>query len=453
MDKLSVKYATYAKSLAPQPIRIRTPGWAGTPEKMEDGSQPQPWHCLPFVEGSTYGLELLYPYETECHVVNDNGALRFDWDYASEPGGGVTGGEFVTFSPKRAPRHYLFNARIDVVPPPGHVVRVEPHPRFFTDDTGTVPPAVIAHLQNEWWPRLLFVVFKAPAPGQRHVFRKGEPYAQIIFVPHRLGYDLVKMAPEEESRRRELERKTDTAKFEIADNVWHNVDDAPLSSHYKVMSRAFARDGLDAVESVVDKAVERHRSARPQEKSIGESLAAARRLISQEKYRDAKELYTSVLQRDPDNAEALSHLGVCFACQGSPMVGLKLMDQAVALQPTVALYHSNRGELLRLVNKPKEAEASIRAALELTPDDPLTLSILGLVLAQQDCADEAIATCRAAVAMNPAIPLVHVRLGDVYARLRRHADARAAYEAALAIDPNSVDAKDALRQLPADARA
>ena len=91
MDKLQVKYSTYSKATPPQPIRIKAPGWAGAADKMEDGSPGQPWHCLPFVEGAAYGLELVYPYENECHVVNDGGKVRFEWDFANEPGGGVTG--------------------------------------------------------------------------------------------------------------------------------------------------------------------------------------------------------------------------------------------------------------------------------------------------------------------------------------------------------------------------
>ena len=452
MDKLSVKYATYAKALAPQPIRVKTPGWGGAAQKMEDGSLPQPWHCLPFVEGSTYGLELLYPYENECHVVNDGGAVRFDWDFAGEPGGGVTGGEFVTFSPKRVPKFYLFNARLDVQPPPGHVVRIEPHPRFFTDDTGTVPVAIIAHLQNEWWPRLIFVVFKAPPPGQRHIFRKGEPYAQLIFVPHRTGYELEKMTPEEERQRRELERDIDLAKFEVADNVWTDLDGGGLGSHYKVMSRAFSRGGVEAVRSVVAKGLERHRLALPQDKSLGEMLASGRRLVDQGKYREAKELYSLVLQRDPDSAEAMSHLGICFACQGSPMVGLKLMSQAVALQPGVAGYHSNLAELLRLMGKLNEAEKSIRTALQLTPDDPVMMSVLGVILGQQGRAAEGIEVCRAALAIDPKSPLIHVRMGSIHARQGRTTEARACYETALAIDPAFVDAKQALQELPSGQR-
>ena len=36
---------------------------------------------------------------------------------------------------------------------------------------------------------------------------------------------------------------------------------------------------------------------------------------------------------DPRNAEAMTNLGICAACTGSPAVGLKLMQQAVSLRP------------------------------------------------------------------------------------------------------------------------
>ena len=97
MNHFPLKYRTAGKGLPPQPIRLDIPGWAGTAAKMEDGSAPQPWHCNPFVEGSTYGLELIYPYETECQVINDKGAVRIEWDYARERDSGASGNE--TLSP------------------------------------------------------------------------------------------------------------------------------------------------------------------------------------------------------------------------------------------------------------------------------------------------------------------------------------------------------------------
>ena len=451
MDKFKIKFAASSKALPPQPIRIKTPGWGGSAEKMETGSQPQPWHCLPFVEAATYGLELLYQYDNECHVVNEGGKVRFEWDFASEGGADVTGAEFLTFSPKDAPKHYLFNTRLDVLPPPGHVVRTEPHPRFFTDATGTVPPAVIGHLQNEWWPRKLFVVFKVPPPGGRHVFRKGEPYAQILFLPHRAGYEIAEMTPEEDAQRRERERQIETARFQIADNVWHNLDGAPLSSHYKVLARSFARDGTAGVEEVVRRSVEQQRLTLPRDKSIAECLALGKQRLGDEKYDEAKTIFMYTLEREPDNADAMSHLGICFACRGSPMVGLKLMTRAVALQPHSATYHSNLGEMLRRMARYPEAESSFRLALRLSPNDPVLLSTLGLTLAQQGRTAEALEACRAALAMNPRLPVLHLRTGLILAQERQYREARAAYESALELDPGLAPARRALEQLPAEA--
>jgi hypothetical protein len=134
-------------------------------------------------------------------VVGAGGTIRFDWDFTKEPEGTLTGGEFKAFSPVEASRYYLLNTRMDLRPPPGHVLRTEPHPRYFTDDTGTVPLAMIGHLQNEWYPRLVFIVFRAPRQGQRHIFRKGEPFVQILFVPQRIKYELQYRASPSESQK------------------------------------------------------------------------------------------------------------------------------------------------------------------------------------------------------------------------------------------------------------
>jgi Flp pilus assembly protein TadD len=426
---------------------MEIPGWGGTPDKMEDGNLGQPWHCLPFVEASTYGLELIYPYETECHIVNDNGLVRIDWDYTKEPGGELTGGEFVTFFPKEASKRYLFNTRLDVVAPPGHVIRTETHPRFWVDDTGTVPPVIAAHVQSEWWPRKLFVVFKAPAPGQRHIFRKGDPYAQLLFVPQKVSFEPVQMTREEDDKRREQERMIDLARAEIATNIWHNSSGHQLSNHYKVLATAFSRDGDDGVEQAIKEAGQRHDASLPKDKSVAEILALGSQMIREHKYEEARNLFVHVLGREPDNAEAMSNLGICVACKGSPMAGLKLMGQAVALQPRSAMYHANMGQLLSMIGRPADAEKCFRASLQCDPNDVGILSTLGIIAAQQGRAAEGLEACRAALKIDPKVPVVHLRLGMILAQQRQFGEARRAYEAALAIDPNFADARAALQRL------
>jgi tetratricopeptide (TPR) repeat protein len=452
VDKITLKYSTYANALPPQPIRVKTTGgWAGLPQKMVDGSEPQPWHCLPFVEGATHGLELVYPYETECHVINDNGDIKFEFDYAKEPGNILTGGEFITFFPKEASKFYLFNTRLDIVPPPDHVLRTEPHPRFFTDDTGTVPVALCGHVQNEWWPRKLFVVFKVPPPGQRHIFRKGEPYVQLLAVPHGVKYEATKLDEAEEARRRKLETEIDAAKAQIAENRWHNNAGNEFSDYYKMLARAYQRDGLQGVEGLVKEALVQHEASLPKDKPVADALAQGRQRLNEGKYDEAKAIYQHVLSKDPNNAEALSHLGIVAACTGQPMVGLKMMSQAVSLQPREPLYHSNLGEMLRMMGRFQEAEGAFRGALQLSPRDTVLMSTLGLTIAQQGRTEEGLQICRAALAVAPSAG-VHYRVGLILAQQKQFKEARAAYDAALAADPSYIHARDAIRQLPAEAR-
>ena len=171
----------------------------------------------------------------------------------------------------------------------------------------------------------------------------------------------------------------------------------------------------------------------------------------QGRYNEAKAIYSHVLGRDPDNAEAMSNLGICAACTGAPMVALKLMNQAVALEPHSAEYHNNLAELLRMMGRFAEAESVFRTSLRINPRDAGVLSTLGLTIAQQGRAEEGLRTARDALLTNPNLAAAHYRVGLILAMLRDFAAARASQEAALALDPNFGPARQALQQLPANA--
>jgi hypothetical protein len=51
-----------------------------------------------------------------------------------------------------------------------------------------------------------FAVFKSPAEGRTHIFRPGEPFAQIIVIPAESDFELVEM-DEEEAAERELQSR------------------------------------------------------------------------------------------------------------------------------------------------------------------------------------------------------------------------------------------------------
>jgi Tfp pilus assembly protein PilF len=445
----TIKYSTTSRALPPQRIKLQVPGWGGDEsQKMVDGSVVQPWHCQPFADGSTYGLELIYQHEQECHIINDNGAVRIEWDFYKEPGD-VTGGEFVTFFSKGPPGQYLFSTRIDIVAPPDHVARIEPHPRFFTDTTGTVPVAIIANVQTEWWSKWFFVVFKVPPPGQRHIFRKGEPFAQVIFVPRRVKYDLVPMTADEETVRRLSAHRVEAARNEIGTNLWLNSAGAEQSNYYKVLSAAFSREGHDGVERVINEAHNRRQERIPSEETpLADVMAKAAAEMAQHRYDQAREIYDTILARQPNNAEVIANYGICLCCLGSTMPGLRTIAHSIALEPRNPVRHATLARMFQLLDHLDESEACYRNALALNPNSPATLSDLSQIVAAQNRLDEALQLADRALALNPQSPIAHLRKGLILAQANRPTEARASLQTALDLDPTLAQAQSALSLLP-----
>ena len=265
MEKLEVKYRTWYKAIPPKRIKLKVPGWAGDSHGHSDGDKPQPWHCTPFVDGSTYGLELLYPFESECCVRRENGVVIFDGDFTGEaPWASEQEGQAPPPFSSFAPGHYGFTSSLDLMPPEGYCMRVEPHPRFFTDETGTVPIAVPGHIQR-WWSRIFFVAFKSPSEGQEHIFRYNEPYAQILIVPEKVTYDLQEMSNEEKTKRSVREQTIANNAQYIAKNIWNDHVDHKFDDKYKQLKSAYQKKGdqgvEDALKTATKKEVDNRRNA------------------------------------------------------------------------------------------------------------------------------------------------------------------------------------------------
>jgi hypothetical protein len=413
MEKLELKFNTVGKALPPRPIRVDVPGWGGSPDlKRVDGSEPQPWHCTPFVEASTYGLELVYPYENECVVMNDGGVIRFERDWKNEPGGTASDTEFGVFAPLPS-QYYFFGTSTDLQAPPGYVLRTDPHPRFYTDNTGTIPAAVPGHVRSEWFPKKTFIVFKVPPIGGRHVFRKGEPFVQILLMPDKVKYEPVRMTEEEAAKRRAMEHSILITTQHIATNVWHNPAGQEFNDHYRVLVTAHARGGQEAVDQIVKSAAERQAQSLPPGLSIDECLQVALDLKNERKFNEARDVYLAILRREPAHAEAMSQLGILASAMNMPQLAVKLLRQAVSVRPEMPNYHMNLGEALRGVGDMAGAEAEYRETLRLSPRDAGALSLLGYAIAQQGRTEEAKAVFHAAMAIEPGNELAKQCLGQL----------------------------------------
>ena len=450
MAKLQIKYRLEGKALPPRPIRVAIGGWGGSAErKKENGSEPEPWHCPAFIDGCTHGFELLYQYETECHVLNVNGKVSFQWSREGEPGGGADPRNDFTLSNPPPPTEYLFGTSLDIQAPPGYALRTEPHPRLFRDETQTVPAAFYGHVSSEWWPKKLFVVFKLPAPGQRHIFRKGEPYAQILFIPRNDEYVLSPMTPEEQAGRRKLEADIKLTKSLIAKRIWNSASGMEFNDHYVVLSRIYDREGLEGVEAAVREGVERYHQVVPEGKSVAEYLDLAKQAFDRKEFVEAKEILHLVLKLDSRSAEAHRQMAMLNWEQNVPRGAVIAMRQAVALQPNDPQYRATLAEMFRRVGRLDFAQQELEAALNLQPNEPEVLSKLGLTMAQRGMTAEGMQRCRTAASIDPRLPSPRYVMGLIYANTGRRDEARTEFEAALALDPNFTAAREALDRLSA----
>jgi hypothetical protein len=242
LPPLELRYRSTYGAPPPRRIRLQIPGWAGASTRPADGATAQPWHCQPFVEGATHGLELVYPYRSETRVHFEDGRIRFEGDLAAEMKAAGLAQPFGVF----AHGHYGMGTGLDLLPPPGYALRLGPHPRYFTETSGDVPLALPGHLQR-FWPNQFFAAFRAPPPGQVHVFRPGEPYAQLLLVRVGETYAVEPMDEALAASRKDQERQVRSLSYVLSKRLWRSASGLWFGDKYKQLLRIFRRGGLDAV--------------------------------------------------------------------------------------------------------------------------------------------------------------------------------------------------------------
>ncbi len=238
----TVTYRLVDPRLAPRRTKMEVPGWSGEPEPRRTGSHEHVWHCLPFTEGAQYGVEIFYPYDFEMTVSTREGRLVIAADFGPDPETGIEWPPFRAFGE----RFYTYQLLLDLKPADGFAVRTEPHPRFYTDPTDTCPIAVPA-LVRQWWPMLSFMVFKAPAEGRTHVFRPGEPMAQLLVIPSEPDIELAEMSEEEAAEREMQGRRIHASRETLSrDTQWTSATNTIFDGTYRhILRAAKARDRKD----------------------------------------------------------------------------------------------------------------------------------------------------------------------------------------------------------------
>ena len=136
------------------------------------------------------------------------------------------------------------------------------------------------------------------------------------------------------------------------------------------------------------------------------------------------------LETDPDNASAHNDLGVLYLNDGEPEKARAEFQRASALRPKMAMAYVNESFALLALDRPGDAEASARKALEIVPADRRANLMLGWSLtAQLRYSKEALAALQSAAREYPE---AHLAAADVLIHLGSLPDALQEVQAYLA---------------------
>jgi protein O-GlcNAc transferase len=142
----------------------------------------------------------------------------------------------------------------------------------------------------------------------------------------------------------------------------------------------------------------------------------------------------------PERADIQNNLGNALTSLGRSEEAAAAFARAAEMNPGLAEALYNSGQALRRLERYEEAEQAFLRSLELAPGDAMALNGLGIVLKAMARPDEAEAAFRSAVESRPGHVGAWLNLANLLVLMGHETDAIAAYERVLAIEPENPQA-------------
>lgn len=169
---------------------------------------------------------------------------------------------------------------------------------------------------------------------------------------------------------------------------------------------------------------------------VPELLLFAVRLHRDQRLDGAEKCYRAVLAAEPGNANATHFLGVLMQQRGNGAQALELIRKSITLDPAVAPWHNNLGNVLLGQELYDDAAKAYARCSELDSDNREVLNNLGILLRRLQRPQEAEQSFRRAIALDPAFADAHTNLAALLASQERITESFSHFADALALRPN-----------------
>ena len=177
-------------------------------------------------------------------------------------------------------------------------------------------------------------------------------------------------------------------------------------------------------------------SGSPQVFELGQELQQALLFHRQGQLAQAEQVYRQILKRAPNHFDALQLLGALELQRKNHDAAIRLIRQALELNPKSAAAHFNIGIALRQLERYEEALDSFDRALAIKPDYADALNSRGNVLNVLKRPEEALENYDRALTFKPDYADALNSRGNVLNVLKRPEEALESYDRALTFKPD-----------------
>ena len=155
-----------------------------------------------------------------------------------------------------------------------------------------------------------------------------------------------------------------------------------------------------------------------QQPPLPQQLKLAAQQIDAGHLRSAEAVLQPILKQQPRCAEAFHLMGVLAHKRGKTGLAVELIGQAIEIQPNMAQFHCNRGEMFRLLNRLDEAIYHGEQAVKLDPGLAAAHSNLGIAYYDKKKYERAAACQQRALELNPSLAQALNNLDNIQRELQ-----------------------------------
>ncbi|HEX6793242.1 MAG TPA: tetratricopeptide repeat protein [Casimicrobiaceae bacterium] len=167
--------------------------------------------------------------------------------------------------------------------------------------------------------------------------------------------------------------------------------------------------------------------------SVSTKLADADEHYRRGRLSEAEACCRQVLERAPEQPDALHRLAFLARHAGRNDTALALLERAIAANRREAAYYNDAGVVLHALGRIDESIERFRTAVALKPDFAAAQNNVANILREQGRFDEAIGVYRQALALQSDAPELWYNLGNALTDQRAFADAVRAYRNVLSL--------------------